>query len=246
MLNSRTNKHHKSKKIRKHSKDKSLKSLHGALLNLLNKEKSPEEYSLYNKRFHPSNKAEPQPKIDQPNDIIYIRSKENVLIPKLTDDEVMERHKIADENMKNVWTNIIAKYENADDSKGDLIDLNTGEIIEDNGHVRELSTMKPSSFAATSYKSTFTDRLLDEDMDDTTTKNTNYNDNPKNLDNEKLTDSDKDEGNSLWAETESDNIFQNPSSSEEEEEEEEDEDEDDDDDDDEIEQNDENSVNEDF
>ncbi|SMN18295.1 similar to Saccharomyces cerevisiae YDL139C SCM3 Nonhistone component of centromeric chromatin that binds stoichiometrically to CenH3-H4 histones, required for kinetochore assembly [Maudiozyma saulgeensis] len=214
MLNSRTNKHHRSKKIKKHSRSgkvKSLKSLHGALLNLLNKEKSPTDEREFNKKSYLHRKSGyHNTKTSNHNDIIYIRSKENVLIPKLTDDEVMERHKIADENMKNVWTNIIAKYENADDSKGDLINLSTGEIIEDNGHVRELSTLKQPNQTSTSYKTTFGDILLDDEIDDTTNENIQ---NPKQIDSEKLADSEDDEGNSLWAETESDNDFEGSSSS---------------------------------
>nr|2YFV_C Chain C, SCM3 [Kluyveromyces lactis NRRL Y-1140] len=60
--------------------------------------------------------------------VVYIMSKENRLIPKLSDEEVMERHKKADENMKRVWSQIIQKYESID-NQGDVIDLQTGEVI---------------------------------------------------------------------------------------------------------------------
>ncbi|SSD59258.1 uncharacterized protein SCODWIG_01019 [Saccharomycodes ludwigii] len=71
----------------------------------------------------------------------YIYSKENTIIPKLTDDEVIQKHKNADENMKKAWLDIISKYENVAD-QGDVIDLHTGEIIEDNGHLRSLKSNK--------------------------------------------------------------------------------------------------------
>lgn len=76
--------------------------------------------------------------VEERNGILYIMSKENQLIPKLTDDEVMKLHKRADENMKQVWTDIIAKYE-AVENQGDVIDLQTGELVEDNGHIRGIS-----------------------------------------------------------------------------------------------------------
>ncbi|QLQ79138.1 hypothetical protein HG537_0B04860 [Torulaspora globosa] len=68
----------------------------------------------------------------------FVLSKEDQLIPRLSDNEIMERHKLADENMRQVWTNIIRKYESIED-QGDLLDLHTGEVIEDNGHIRGLS-----------------------------------------------------------------------------------------------------------
>ncbi|CUS23090.1 LAQU0S08e01904g1_1 [Lachancea quebecensis] len=70
--------------------------------------------------------------------IVYIMSKESHLIPKLTDEQVMSRHKQADENMKRVWAHLIEKYGSLED-QGDVLNLATGEIIEDNGHVRGLS-----------------------------------------------------------------------------------------------------------
>ncbi|CDO95569.1 unnamed protein product [Kluyveromyces dobzhanskii CBS 2104] len=89
--------------------------------------------------------AEEKPKKEKNSDettsngAVYILSKENQLIPKLSDEDVMERHKKADENMKEVWSQIIQKYENIED-QGDVVDLQTGEIIEDNGHLRSLGS----------------------------------------------------------------------------------------------------------
>lgn len=149
-------KYHKSKKSSKISKhhNKSLKSLHGALRSLL--QQSNQEHKPKTNKLSPKpQKQTKQNKTD--SNIIYIRSKENALIPKLTDDEVMERHKRADESMKTVWSNIIAKYEAIDDSKGDMLDLASGEIIEDNGHLRGLSEPLSNSTYNTKYKSTLTD-----------------------------------------------------------------------------------------
>lgn len=76
--------------------------------------------------------------------VIYTMSKENKLIPKFTDDEIMEKHKQADANMKETWMNIINKYSfNEEDEeyggvKSDVIDIRTGQIVEDNGHLRSL------------------------------------------------------------------------------------------------------------
>ncbi|CCK69502.1 Scm3p KNAG_0C03980 [Huiozyma naganishii CBS 8797] len=64
-------------------------------------------------------------------------SKDKMLIPQLTDEEALERHKRADETMKQVWSNIIDKYENVH-TQGDVIDLHSGRIVEDNGHIRGL------------------------------------------------------------------------------------------------------------
>ncbi|CCC67947.1 hypothetical protein NCAS_0A13890 [Naumovozyma castellii] len=100
------------------------------------------------------------------NGIIYIKSRENVLIPKLTDDEVMERHKKADETMKEVWTNIINKYESMK-NQGDLINLQTGEIIEDNGHIKGLNhEYTNTETVETRYKSTLKDILDINDGDE--------------------------------------------------------------------------------
>lgn len=85
-----------------------------------------------------SSKLQDNNTIEEKNGVLYIMSKENQLIPRLTDDEVMKLHKKADENMKQVWSDIIAKYEAVDD-QGDVVDLQTGELIEDNGHIRGIS-----------------------------------------------------------------------------------------------------------
>lgn len=107
----------------------SLRRLTGALKELLDADKNDDKA--------PSENGESLPQSE--NGLVYIMSKEHMLIPKLSDEEVLERHKRADENMKQVWTRIIEKYENLKD-QGDIVDLQTGEIIEDNGHLRNLDT----------------------------------------------------------------------------------------------------------
>ena len=165
-----TRKHHKAKKSSRLSKhnNKSLKSLHGALRSLLNKTKDVHNQDT-NKS--PLNIPKRKSKIRSDNNIIYIRSKENALIPKLTDDEVMQRHKLADESMKNVWANIIAKYESIDDSTGDMVDLTTGDIIEDNGHLRGLTESTSTSPYDTKYKSTLLDIIPSTGDSDKSTAN---------------------------------------------------------------------------
>ncbi|KAL6940457.1 hypothetical protein ACO0QE_004358 [Hanseniaspora vineae] len=90
---------------------------------------------------------EPHQKDIQPinkHGVLYTMSKENKLIPKFTDDEIMEKHKQADTNMKEAWMNIIDKYsineeeEDYNGIKSDVIDIRTGQIVEDNGHLRSL------------------------------------------------------------------------------------------------------------
>ena len=190
--------------IKKHGKKNNIKSLHGALKNLLNKQKLPNHLS---KDKNPQNRKTHH---HHTNDIIYIRSKENILIPKLSDDEVMERHKKADENMKNVWSNIISKYEQMDDSKGDLIDLNSGEIIEDNGHVRELSQLNSTlQDSRTIYKSTFND-IFPEQNDE---ENHITTEGQADDDAEDLNDSIHDEDNSVWADPDSDANYSDTSNS---------------------------------
>ncbi|QEU59017.1 Scm3 [Kluyveromyces lactis] len=128
-------------------KKANLRRLTGALKDLLGEEKP---------------KKEENPKQITRDGVVYIMSKENRLIPKLSDEEVMERHKKADENMKRVWSQIIQKYESID-NQGDIIDLQTGEVIEDNGHLRNLSNEKSvlhSSLpdgSSVSYKSVLND-----------------------------------------------------------------------------------------
>ena len=93
------------------------------------------------------------------NGIIYIKSKENRFIPKLTDDELMARHKKADETMREVWNKIIEKYENVVD-QGDVLNLQTGEIIEDHGHLKGENTRLPLvDQITTSYKNIIMDIL---------------------------------------------------------------------------------------
>lgn len=199
----------KHNKIRKHGKKGNIRSLHGALRNLLNKDKSPRHTTKNKSRNNYKNSND---------DIIYIRSKENILIPKLSDDEVMQRHKKADENMKNVWSNIIQKYEQMDDSKGDLIDLNTGEIIEDNGHVRDLAQLGSLEQSNTTYKSTFNDIFPEEEEATINTQKVqgdNGDDDAvdDNDDGEYLRDSNEEEGNSVWADVDSDDNHSDTSSS---------------------------------
>ncbi|KAK5961155.1 Scm3p PWA37_001685 [Arxiozyma heterogenica] len=97
------------------------------------------------------------------NGIIYIKSKENRFIPKLTDDELMVRHKKADETMRDVWNKIIEKYENVVD-QGDVLNLQTGEIIEDHGHLKGDNTRLPLvDRITTSYKTSIMDILYKEE-----------------------------------------------------------------------------------
>lgn len=111
-------------------------------------------------RHRPSEKLRGNHVVEERNGILYIMSKENQLIPKLTDDEVMRLHKKADENMKQVWNDIIAKYE-AVENQGDVVDLQTGELIEDNGHIRGISHEN----SETRYKSSLKG-LIDVEEDD--------------------------------------------------------------------------------
>ncbi|AGO11856.1 AaceriADR088Cp [[Ashbya] aceris (nom. inval.)] len=92
--------------------------------------------------------------------VVYVMSRENEPIPRLSDAEVMERHRRADENMKQAWTRIIEKYSALDD-QGDVVDLHTGEIVEDNGHIRGLSA---GARAEVRYESALRD-LVDVDED---------------------------------------------------------------------------------
>lgn len=62
-------------------------------------------------------------------------------IRNYTDSELTERHNKADKNLANSWKTIISKYENLakDDSLSDVVDLKTGRIIVDNGHLKSLN-----------------------------------------------------------------------------------------------------------
>ncbi|CCF56405.1 hypothetical protein KAFR_0B01070 [Kazachstania africana CBS 2517] len=123
-----------TKKTRK--KSSALKTLHGALKSLL-QDTTTESMTFKKKVSVGGGVKHNEIPVLKENGVVYIMSKENVLIPRLSDDEIMAKHKKADETMKTVWNNIIDKYENLDD-QGDLIDLQKGEILEDNGHIRNL------------------------------------------------------------------------------------------------------------
>lgn len=58
-----------------------------------------------------------------------------------TDKELTEKHKQADRNLITSWQSIISKYEQLGDTDNgsDIIDLRTGKIIEDNGHIKALA-----------------------------------------------------------------------------------------------------------
>lgn len=58
-----------------------------------------------------------------------------------TDKELTEKHKQADRNLITSWQSIISKYEQLGDKDNgsDIIDLRTGKIIEDNGHIKALA-----------------------------------------------------------------------------------------------------------
>lgn len=144
-------------------KKSNLKRLTGVLKDLLVKESSPKSEEDQDYKTPPKTRKD---------GVVYILSKENRLIPKLSDEEIMERHRKADENMKRVWSEIIAKYENIED-QGDTIDLRTGEIIQDNGHLRNLNqndrSSKISPDTAVVYKSVLRDIL---DIDDDQALNT--------------------------------------------------------------------------
>ncbi|KAL3232896.1 Protein SCM3 [Nakaseomyces bracarensis] len=156
-------------KIKDKKKDKKkLKSLHSALKSLLKEEKKNKTGYVRSQTVKGKDKSkkvqseEEDEEVQYKNGRAYIHSKENQLIPKLTDDEVMEKHKLADEKMKQVWTNIIEKYENVED-QGDVVNLHTGEIVTDNGHVRNLNAKEIES--KTRYDSVVKDLLYNEGRD---------------------------------------------------------------------------------
>lgn len=156
---------------KKKSKKSSLRMLHGALKELLRDnntvvpdgEVTPLRENQVEERVtkHPASKqrceegSSSNDPVTQHDGVTFIMSKENQLIPKLTEEEVIERHRKADENMKQVWSKIIQKYENIED-QGDLIDLRTGEIVEDNGHLRGLSA---TTMNTTKYVSVLNDLI---------------------------------------------------------------------------------------
>ncbi|CAR28518.1 hypothetical protein ZYGR_0S01510 [Zygosaccharomyces rouxii] len=167
-------------RVGKKPSKKAVKKLHGAIKGILKREsaqptenrkdeetndkrplipditESVEEESTQLDKFkghrnRASGKLKGNNTFEEKNGILYIMSKENQLIPRLTDDEVMKLHKKADENMKQVWNDIIAKYE-AVENQGDVIDLQTGELIEDNGHIRGISHENSETRYASSLK----------------------------------------------------------------------------------------------
>nr|2L5A_A Chain A, Histone H3-like centromeric protein CSE4, Protein SCM3, Histone H4 [Saccharomyces cerevisiae] len=77
----------------------------------------------------------------------------------------MERHKLADENMRKVWSNIISKYESIEE-QGDLVDLKTGEIVEDNGHIKTLTANNSTKDKRTKYTSVLRDIIDISDEED--------------------------------------------------------------------------------
>lgn len=144
-------------RVAKRPSKKAVKKLHGALKNMLKREhlgiqpesnKRPtipditevvkEESLIDNTSPIKAGSEAVDPPASERNGVLYIMSKENQLIPKLTDEKVMELHKRADENMKRAWSEIITKYETVE-NQGDIIDMQTGELIEDNGHLRGIS-----------------------------------------------------------------------------------------------------------
>lgn len=158
---------------KKPSKKAAIKKLHGALRSLLDKPVSeikddkrtsglPE--ILPSSRSSSDRKARKSssPAVKGKHSPGYVVSKEDQLIPKLSDNEIMERHKLADENMKRVWTSIIQKYETIED-QGDVLDLQTGEVVEDNGHIRGLS--QNTDTQETRYESILKD-IIDLKEDD--------------------------------------------------------------------------------
>lgn len=62
-------------------------------------------------------------------------------IRNYTDSELTEKHNKADKNLANSWKTIISKYEKLakDDTLSDVVDLKTGRIIVDNGHLKGLT-----------------------------------------------------------------------------------------------------------
>lgn len=167
-------------RVGKRPSKKSLKKLHGALKDMLKRESlkaSPEindhptipditeavkyEPTVGNQTQCKAHKELQDPPAEERNGVMYIMSKENQLIPKLTDDQVMKLHKKADENMKRVWSEIISKYETMED-QGDVIDMQTGELIEDNGHIRGIS----QGTSEVRYHSTLRDLIDVEESDD--------------------------------------------------------------------------------
>lgn len=152
----------------KSSKKLALRKLHGALKSMLGTSEEGDKTSKNeglaeimpgseHKKVRKvgSRRKSPPITVEERNGVKYIVSREQQLIPMLTDDEIMERHRLADENMKTVWTSIIDKYESVED-QGDIVDLRTGEVVEDHGHLRGLSRETKNG---TRYKSSLLNLL---------------------------------------------------------------------------------------
>lgn len=165
---------------------------------LLPKYKKPSHSYTDNKQQKKRSKSRVDPSLEytERNGIIYIKSKENKMIRKLSDDEVMSRHKRADQTMKDVWTKIIDKYETVQD-QGDILDLQTGEIVEDHGHLRGENPLLPSVYeTVTNYRTTLNDILLQDesqpgdDRDDKRAQNRKISNNETSIWTEKGDDDD--------------------------------------------------------
>ncbi|SCU81268.1 LAME_0B06282g1_1 [Lachancea meyersii CBS 8951] len=190
---------------KKKSKQKTLQNLKCALQGLLQAPNRPSSASTVPvqrqtktpdtnvKQQQPSEEAD-SPSLPESAGIVYVMSKEAQLIPKLTDEQVLERHKRADENMRRAWSHLIQKYEALQD-QGDVVDLTTGEIIEDNGHVRSLSGRDgPGSCSSDpNYVSVLSDLI---EIDKTTTniwkESDNESDNESESESGSESDSDRD------------------------------------------------------
>ncbi|XBW37444.1 hypothetical protein QEN19_003025 [Hanseniaspora menglaensis] len=92
-----------------------------------------------------------------------------------TEKELTDKHKRADSNLINSWNSIIAKYEKMGDidNGSDIIDLTTGKIIEDNGHIQSLAqqdTLKATDVrnkltkSSTSNDDNFLNKLVEENV----------------------------------------------------------------------------------
>ncbi|SCU99211.1 LAFA_0G22672g1_1 [Lachancea sp. 'fantastica'] len=188
---------------KKKARHKTLQNLKGALQGLLQvHKKSPSSGTqpvLQQPDVVPSQRSAPvslglqhsdEQQLPHANEVVYVMSKESQLIPKLTDEQVLERHKRADENMKRAWLNLIEKYESIED-QGDVVDLTTGEIIEDNGHVRGLNAHPGSTVNASdsNYVSVLSD-LIEIDNTATNIWKDNENDNENENENENDIESD--------------------------------------------------------
>ncbi|ODQ80500.1 hypothetical protein BABINDRAFT_166119 [Babjeviella inositovora NRRL Y-12698] len=65
--------------------------------------------------------------------------------PNITKEEFDARNKARSKVFQSKWESILAKYAAVpEEDQGDLIDLITGEVVEDNGHLRSMETAKES------------------------------------------------------------------------------------------------------